>query len=97
MALTREQIEHIAHLARLKLRDEEKEKFRDQLSAILDYFEKLAKVNTKDIQIISQITGLKNIAREDEVKNCDPETRELLLENMPMREEDLLKVRAVFE
>lgn len=97
MALTREQIEHIAHLARLKLRDEEKEKFRDQLSSILDYFEKLARVDTKNVPIISQITDLKNVARKDEVKGCDKETRELLLENMPMREGDLLKVKAVFE
>lgn len=97
MALTHEQIEHIAHLARLALKKDEKEKFRDQLSAILDYFEKLAKVDTKDVPIISQITGLKNVAREDEVKNCDPETRELLLENMPIKEGDLLKVKAVFE
>lgn len=97
MALTREQIEHIAHLARLAIKDEEKEKFRDQLSAILDYFEKLAKVNTRDVPIISQITDLKNVAREDEVKGCDTETRELLLKNMPMKENNLLKVKAVFE
>lgn len=97
MSLTYEQIEHIAHLARLALKDEEKEKFRDQLSTILDYFEKLAKVDTKNVPIISQITDLKNVAREDEVRGCDSETRELLLKNMPMRDGDLLKVRAVFE
>lgn len=97
MALTHEQIEHIAHLARLALKKDEKEKFRDQLSTILDYFEKLAKVDTKDVPIISQITDLKNVVREDEVKGCDPETREMLLENMPIRERDLLKVKAVFE
>ncbi len=97
MKLSLEQTEHIAHLARLRLREEEKEKFRGQLSSILDYFEKLAKVDTKNVPIISQITGLKNVAREDEVLGCDAETRKLLLENMPMREGDLLKVRAVFE
>jgi aspartyl-tRNA(Asn)/glutamyl-tRNA(Gln) amidotransferase subunit C len=97
MKLTSEQIEHIAHLARLSLKQDEKEKFRDQLSSILDYFDKLTKVDTKNAPIISQITGLKDVAREDEVRGCDPASRKLLLENMPIREGDLLKVRAVFE
>ncbi len=97
MKLTNEQIERIAHLARLSLREDEKEKFRDQISSILDYFEKLTEVDTKGVQTISQITGLINVAREDRVVNCDEASRELLLENMPAKNGDLLKVKAVFE
>ena len=47
MSLTKQQVEHIASLARLELTDQEKEKFTKELSSILDYFEQLKEVDTE--------------------------------------------------
>lgn len=97
MKLSREQIEHIALLARLELKDEEKDLFAQQLSSVLDYMEILNEVDTKEIAPTLQVTGLKTIWREDEVKPCEHKTRELILQNFPAREGNFLKVPLIFE
>jgi len=55
MALTLEIVEHIAELARLELTEEEKSRYLQQLSAILDYFEQLQTVDTGDLSPTSNI------------------------------------------
>jgi len=97
MTLTKEEVLHIAKLARLELKDEEVEKFRTQLSEILEYVGQLSKVDTKGIEPISQITGLENVMREDLVRGCDSETRDAMLEQFPKRKGDLLETLGVFE
>ena len=62
-------VEHIAKLARIKLTEKEEEKFSNDLSSILNYIDKLNKVDTKNIKPIHQITGLESVVRKDEVKN----------------------------
>jgi aspartyl-tRNA(Asn)/glutamyl-tRNA(Gln) amidotransferase subunit C len=69
--LTTEQIKHIADLARLELTPEEEKKYGEQLSAVLDYVDKLSEVNTDKVSITSQIGGLVNAWREDEVHPWD--------------------------
>ncbi len=59
-------VAHIAKLANLPLKPEEKEKFEEQLSKILSYVEKLKEVNTKNVETTSQITRLENVSRDDE-------------------------------
>lgn len=66
--MTREEVLHIAKLSKLDLKEEEIEKFQDQLSKIVDYISDLSKVDTKGIEPTSQTTGLKNVFREDSVK-----------------------------
>ena len=97
MALTKEEVLHIAKLARLELKAEEVEKFRTQLSEILEYVGQLSKVDTAGIEPIAQITGLQNVTREDRVEACEPETRELMLGQFPKRKGDLLETLGVFE
>lgn len=97
MKLTKEQVQHIANLARLELTAKEKEKFRDQLSSILDYVEKLNKVDTKEVAATAHATGLENVMREDKIKAGDKETTGKLLEAAPMSEKGLVKTRGVFE
>lgn len=92
--LTKQEVEHIAQLARLGLSEDEKEKFREQLSKILDYVNQLQEVNTKNIEPISQITGLENIERGDLMKQGD--YKEKLLKLAPERENNHFKVKAVF-
>ncbi|OGD62692.1 asparaginyl/glutamyl-tRNA amidotransferase subunit C [Candidatus Beckwithbacteria bacterium RBG_13_42_9] len=63
--LSQEQVKHIAKLANLELTEQEVSLFQKQLSQILDYFELLKAVDTKNTEETSQVTGLKNVFRED--------------------------------
>ena len=65
--LTPAQVRHIAALARLKLSDEEVDRFTTELTSILSYVDKLQQVDTKGIPTTAQITGLSTVLREDEV------------------------------
>ena len=96
MHLSQEEINHLAELARMELSNKEKQMFGEQLSSILDYLDKLRAVDTTDIPPTAQVTGLQNVWREDEIKNCDEATRKRLLDNLPEREGDLMKTKAVF-
>jgi len=69
--LTTEQIKHIAELARLELTPAEEIKYGEQLSAILNYIDKLEKVDTDQVLITSQIGGLINSWREDNIRLWD--------------------------
>lgn len=97
MKLKKEEIDHLALLARIGLTEEEKEKFGEQISSILEYVSKLNEVDTKNVEPTHQIGGAVNVSREDIVRGCDTKTREELLKAFPNREDDLLKVKAVFE
>ncbi|MFH1173402.1 MAG: Asp-tRNA(Asn)/Glu-tRNA(Gln) amidotransferase subunit GatC [bacterium] len=68
MALSIEEVEHIAELARLGLSSKEKEALKEELASILNWVSKLQEVNTSKVEPIAQITGLVNAWREDEVK-----------------------------
>lgn len=84
--LTKDEVKHIAKLARLNLTEDEIEKYAKQLSGILDYFEVLKEVDTEKVKPIAQITGLENVKRVDEVEvqglsdeliACTPQSVEL--------------------
>lgn len=60
-------ISHVAKLANLTLSDEEKIKFEKQLDETVEYIEGLSEVDTTNIEPTSQVTGLENITREDEI------------------------------
>ena len=83
MSLSPAQVRHIAKLARLTLSDKEVEKFSRELSQILDYIEKLKKVDTKGVEPMSQITGLCTVTRTDTVIER-PATTEALLATSPL-------------
>lgn len=93
--LSEDQVKHIADLARIELTDKEKEKYSEELSAILGFIEQLSEVDTANVAPTSQVTGLVNIAREDVIKGCDEETRRKILKAAPMKEGDYIKVKAV--
>ncbi|HLB60726.1 MAG TPA: Asp-tRNA(Asn)/Glu-tRNA(Gln) amidotransferase subunit GatC [Patescibacteria group bacterium] len=67
--LTPKDTKKIAKLANLQLSPEELEKFSAQLSAILEYVEKLKNIDTSNVPETSQVTGLVNVTRNDEVKS----------------------------
>ena len=95
MSLSKQEVEHIARLARLELSDEQKELYREQLSAILDYIAKLRELDTKDVLPTAGGGLAQMILRTDE-SHPGLTTRELL-KNAPRTEDDQFKIPPVFE
>lgn len=95
MSLTREQVEHIAELARLELTDAEKERFREQLSDILDYAARLQKLDTTGIPPTSSVLPPRSVLRPDETRAGL--TRDQLLANAPDAKDGQFRVPPVFE
>ncbi len=90
MKLSREQVEHVSLLARLALSEEEKEKFRSQLSAILEYAEIINRVDTSEVAPTYHVLPLRNVTRPDEVgTTLDLED---VFKNAPDREGSYFKV-----
>ena len=92
--LSRDAVLKLAQLSRLKLTDEEIERFREELSSILDYVEVLDKVDTKGLEPTYQVTGLRNVMRRDEVKDYQVKPKELM-KNAPAVEKNQFKVKRV--
>jgi aspartyl-tRNA(Asn)/glutamyl-tRNA(Gln) amidotransferase subunit C len=92
--LSRDDVLKLARLSRLKLSDEEVEKFREELSSILEYVEVLNKVDTSGLEPTSQVTGLKNVMRKDETRDYGYKTEDLL-KNAPAVKDNQFKVRRV--
>jgi len=88
------EVEHIAKLSRLELTPEEKEKFANQLSGVLEYVSQLNEVETADIDPTAQVTGLKNIYVKDRISN--PESQFELLNNVPKLNGTAIQIPAVF-
>ncbi len=95
MSLSKEEVKHIAKLARLEMTDEETDRFSSQLSAILENAKMLDEVDTDNVEPIAQITGLENVQFKDEVKECD-HTDELLGQTPNGTEDRMIKVKNVF-
>lgn len=92
--LSRDDVLKLARLSRLKLSDQEIEKFRSELSEILSYVEQLEKVDAGGLEPTYQVTGLKNVMRSDEIKKYQAEPQDLL-KNAPALEQNQFKVRRV--
>jgi aspartyl-tRNA(Asn)/glutamyl-tRNA(Gln) amidotransferase subunit C len=95
MTLSLEQVEHVAQLAQLALTDREKELFCEQLSAVLDYAERLQELDTDDIPLTATVLPLQNVLREDEVQPSLPLAD--VLANAPDAEEDWFRVPLILE
>ena len=95
MPITRADVERTAQLARLELKEGEKERMVEQLSHILDVIARIAEVDTSSIPPTAQVVALHNVTRPDEVRpSLSPDE---VLANAPDREGDFFKVRAVLE
>jgi aspartyl-tRNA(Asn)/glutamyl-tRNA(Gln) amidotransferase subunit C len=92
--LTRDDVLKLARLSRLKLTNEEIEKFRTELSEILDYVKKLDSSDIRNVEPTYQVTGLKNIMRPDESRDYGYTTDDLL-KNAPATEKHMFKVKRV--
>ena len=96
MNLSREEVLHLAELARIELSDEEVERFRGEIQAILGYVERLAVIDTSTVQALSAPADEDDLA-EDIVASLTAQDREALIQGFPDRLGQLLRVPGVFE
>ena len=95
MKLSREQVLHIAELAKIELSEDETESFSEQLSAILAYFAVLEQIDTSAIHPTAMVTNQHNVLRDDIPSPSLPV--ELALANAPQTCEQHVLVKAILE
>lgn len=93
MKLDKDQIKHIASLARLGLSDDDIEMFSTQLSEVLDNFDILKQIDTTNVQPAAQIISIQNVFRDDKERKSFSQNE--ILDNAPMREDNCFKVQAI--
>ncbi len=93
MAVTVNDVEHVAKLARLEFSEVEKKKFTSQLNEILSYIEKLNELDTTNVEPLSHVTEMKNVTSNDVVQPSLP--KEEVLMNAPDCTEEFFKVPKV--
>ena len=79
--IDREQVLHVARLARLRLGDAEVERMTGELSSVLDHIEKIGELDLDDVEPTSHVVGLENVLRPDEPRPSLP--REVALAEAP--------------
>jgi aspartyl-tRNA(Asn)/glutamyl-tRNA(Gln) amidotransferase subunit C len=95
MALTLEEVDHIAALARLQLTSDEKSRFREQLSSILDYMAMLRRLDTSAIEPTATVLPLRTVLRPDVVTPSLPPDELLAL--APEAQAQMFRVPPVLE
>ena len=95
MSLTLADVEKIAHLARLELTEAEKKQYLEQLSAILDYAERLNELDLTDIPPTSHAIAQQNIMRPDVAEPSLP--MDDLLHSAPQQKDNQFVVQAVLD
>jgi len=95
MPIGRKEVEHVAHLARIALSDEDLEVFTRQLGDIVSYVEKLGELDTEAVEPMTGATAKRNVMREDEPRPSLP--AEDAVANAPERDGDMFKVPKVIE
>jgi len=91
--ISREEVRHIAKLARLGIA--EKEKFQRELSKILDYIEQLKEVDISNVLPTSHSISVENVVRKDEIKPQDLEVKKKIFEQAPDKKEGYIKVKSI--
>ncbi len=86
---------HISVLARVGLTEQDLERFRNQLSRVLEHFQVLAELDTEGIPPTAQVIYLQNVMRSDETSSSYPQAD--VLSNAPQTEDGCFKIRAVLE
>ena len=96
--ISKKDVKHIAHLARIELSGQEEQKFEKDLSAILKFVEKLNEVDTENVEPMAGGTTQENIMREDEQIDNGLEGKSAeLIKAAPELKNDYIKVKAIFE
>lgn len=95
MNLSNDEVKHIASLAKIGMSEDELKIIGTQLSQILDQFRSLSSLNTDDIEITAHPTSIHTVLRSDEITNSKADKD--MLNNVPRKEGDFVRVRPVLE
>ena len=93
--ISREEVKHIAKLARLGLSEKEIGKFQKELSSILDYFDKLKEVNVSKIKPTSHSQEIENIMRGDRGEKAETDITKKMAEQAPETKDGHWKVKSI--
>ncbi|MBU5213855.1 Asp-tRNA(Asn)/Glu-tRNA(Gln) amidotransferase subunit GatC [Heyndrickxia oleronia] len=93
--ITKEQVNHVANLARLEFDEEQIEKFTKQLDDIISLAESLNEVDTTNVEPTSHVLDIRNVLREDKAKAGLP--REEVLKNAPDQKDGQFRVPSIIE
>ncbi|KKT82513.1 MAG: hypothetical protein A3B99_02995 [Candidatus Yanofskybacteria bacterium RIFCSPHIGHO2_02_FULL_44_12b] len=96
--LSEKEIKHIANLARIRISGAEEDKFRKELSLIIDYINKLNELDTENVEPLYQVTGLTNSGRPDKHRadfEMSDKLNEKLIGQAPRSEKRFIKVKSV--
>lgn len=93
--LTDQELEHIAKLARLEIKPEERGKLKKDLSSVLDYVDKLNQADTSSVEPLYQTTGLVNSERKDEQREPFAKIEERLIKQAPQQHGRFVKVKSI--
>ena len=88
-------VEKLAHLARLKFNEEEKQEIMTDLQRMISFVEKLNELNLDGVEPLLHLSDEVNVLREDEIKGSV--SREDALKNAPLHDEEFIKVPKVIK
>ncbi|WP_164670125.1 Asp-tRNA(Asn)/Glu-tRNA(Gln) amidotransferase subunit GatC [Virgibacillus doumboii] len=93
--ISKDQVKHVAHLARLAVTEEEADMFTDQLSSIIEYAEQLNELDTDGVEPTTHVLDLKNVLRKDEPTEWI--SKEDALKNAPDKQNGYFRVPSILE
>ncbi|HLR61961.1 MAG TPA: Asp-tRNA(Asn)/Glu-tRNA(Gln) amidotransferase subunit GatC [Lentibacillus sp.] len=93
--ISKDEVKHVANLARLAISEEEADMFTDQLSSIIEYAEQLNELDTEHVEPTTHVLDLKNVLRRDEPKEWI--SQEEALKNAPDKQEGYFRVPSILE
>lgn len=93
--ITKEEVRHVAHLARLAITEEEVEHFTEQLAKIVQFADKLNELDTTNVEPTTHVLPLENVLRED--KSVAGLDRDVMMKNVKDQEAGQVKVPAIME
>ena len=94
--LSKEEIRHIADLARIRLTEDEETKYQHDLSQVLDFFKELETADTTNVGSVGMITGKENSYRSDVLVDIPAQTKQGIIAQFPRKKGDALEVPSVF-
>ena len=93
--ISKEEVKHVANLARLAISEEETEKLQKQLDSIITFAEQLNELDTENIEPTTHVLHMKNVLREDKASPGLP--REEVLKNAPDHQDGQIRVPGIME
>ncbi|GEN46199.1 aspartyl-tRNA(Asn)/glutamyl-tRNA(Gln) amidotransferase subunit C [Alkalibacillus filiformis] len=93
--ISKDQVKHVANLARLSITEQEAEKYSEQLSAIIDFSELLNELDTSNVEPTTHVLEMKNIVRKDEPKEWI--SKEDALKNAPDQKDGQFRVPSILD